>query len=310
MTDITNTAGNEQIDALYRSIVIDSAGEKVGSVGQVYLDDVTGNPTWITVNTGFLGLKESFVPLERAQHAGEEVRVPYLKEFIKSAPAIDPDGHIDEAQETELYRYYDLATADAARSNAPLATDVERDRDLDRDALDRAALTGDTPITTDTDRDRDGALDRGVDIERDAHLGDDTVLREERLVADTETVEAGRARLRKHVVTEKQTIEVPVTREELVVERTPLEGGERVVDDGPLQEGTEEIVLHEERPVISKETVATEKVNIGTREVTETKQVAAEVGKETVEVVHDVKGDTDALRETEAGALADPDLRR
>ena len=42
----------QRIDDLYASDVIDVTGKKIGGVGQVYLDDQTGQPTWVTVKSG------------------------------------------------------------------------------------------------------------------------------------------------------------------------------------------------------------------------------------------------------------------
>ncbi|CAO0832116.1 hypothetical protein SMICM17S_09178 [Streptomyces microflavus] len=50
--------------------VYDNEGEKVGSVGRVYVDDDTGKPDWVTVKTGMFGMKESFEPLAGARPAG------------------------------------------------------------------------------------------------------------------------------------------------------------------------------------------------------------------------------------------------
>jgi len=43
-----------------------SDGDKIGKVGQVYLDDETNEPAWATVNTGLFGTSETFVPLSDA----------------------------------------------------------------------------------------------------------------------------------------------------------------------------------------------------------------------------------------------------
>ena len=53
-----------QIQSVMGSDVHGSDGEKIGRAGQVYLDDQTGRPEWVTVNTGLFGTNESFVPLE------------------------------------------------------------------------------------------------------------------------------------------------------------------------------------------------------------------------------------------------------
>jgi sporulation protein YlmC with PRC-barrel domain len=70
--------------------VIGNDGDEVGSVGQIYVDDQTGNPSWVTVNTGLVGSNETFVPLEGASPEGNDVRVRYSKDRIKDAPNVAP----------------------------------------------------------------------------------------------------------------------------------------------------------------------------------------------------------------------------
>ena len=103
----------DNIRDLIGAELFDNNGEKVGKIGQFYLDDYTGEPEWVTVNTGFFGTNESFVPLALAHHAGNGIRVPYEKSTIKDAPnVLAGDGHLDESQERELYVYYGLDYAD------------------------------------------------------------------------------------------------------------------------------------------------------------------------------------------------------
>lgn len=63
-----------------RSTVMDSNGAKIGSAGQVYLDDQTGEPSWVTAKTGLFGTSESFVPLQGAHLTGDDVSVAYTKD--------------------------------------------------------------------------------------------------------------------------------------------------------------------------------------------------------------------------------------
>ncbi len=89
--------------------VVGEDGSKIGKVGQVFLDDQTSEPEWVTVKTGIFGNAESFVPLQRASIEGSTVRVPFDKSTIKDAPRVDDsEGHLDEAEEQELYRYYGM----------------------------------------------------------------------------------------------------------------------------------------------------------------------------------------------------------
>jgi uncharacterized protein (TIGR02271 family) len=107
---------------------------------------------------------------------------------------------------------------------------------------------------------------------------------EERLHAGTEKVETGKVRLHKRVVTEEQQVTVPVSHEEVRVVREPIENGRA---GGTIGEEDVEVTLHEERPVVAKETVAVERVGLDTETVREEQQVSEKVRKEQVEVVDD-----------------------
>src|ERR687889_2601939 len=97
----------QDISAIIGSNAVDNDGDKLGKVGQVYLDDQTGSPEWATVNTGLFGTHESFVPLADATVTGGTLRVPYEKAKVKDAPRVSAEqGHLTPDEEAELYRYY------------------------------------------------------------------------------------------------------------------------------------------------------------------------------------------------------------
>jgi uncharacterized protein (TIGR02271 family) len=251
---------------LIGATVVDSDGDKIGTIGQVYLDVDTDALSWASVNTGLFGMSESFVPLEEAEDTGDGIRVPYEKEHVKNAPRIDADGSLEPSQEDELYRYYGHGGS----------------------GVDAGVVT-DTATRTDTD------TTTGYDTS--GPTTDEAMTRsEERLHVGTETVQTGRARLRKHVVTEQQTVTVPVSHEEVRLEREPITDGN--VGDalaGPdISEEEHEVVLTEERPVIAKETVPVERVRLGTETVTENQQVTDEVRKEEIDFEDGTSGTTDA----------------
>lgn len=128
-----------------------------------------------------------------------------------------------------------------------------------------------------------GSPDRGMDRGMAGMAGQESMVRsEEQLRAGTETVETGRVRLQKHVVTEEQQITVPVSHEEVHVTREPVRDGE--LRGGAIQEEEREVVLHEERPVVAKETVAVERVGLETETVHEEQQIKDTVRKEQIEV--------------------------
>lgn len=279
------------IQDLQRAEVVDSTGDKVGKVGQVYLTNDSQEPSWVTVNTGLFGTKETFIPLAEARLADGVITVPYEKSFIKDAPHVDEDGEISREEEDELYRYYGVTDSSTTGT-------ADRDRDLDsRDAALAGGTTGidrDRDRTADLDRDRSADLDRDrtADLDRDrdvARGADGVTLHEERVNVGTERQETGQARLRKYVVTDTETVEVPVQREEVVLERTPADGR----TGGSIGEEEVSVTLHEERPVVSKETVATEDVSLGKRTVSETESVTTEVSHEEVDVDGVREGRTD-----------------
>jgi uncharacterized protein (TIGR02271 family) len=138
----------------------------------------------------------------------------------------------------------------------------------------------------------DKPWDRVADHIRDAW--DDreqtTQLREERLRPEKESVEAGEVRLRKDVVTEQRSVDVPVTHEEVYVERRPVTGGRRA--SGDLREGEEiRVPVREEEVRLEKQTVVTEEVNVGKRPVTEQERLTGTVRREEARL--ETTGDVD-----------------
>ena len=240
-------------------------GDKIGSAGQVYLDDQSGAPEWITVKTGLFGTKESFVPLDKAELTGDRIQVPFGKDQVKDAPRIDADGNLSPAEEDELYTYYGLSSTDG-RLNA---TDTD---------------FADSSYADTSGTDADSSYNTGRDTSGTST--DDAMTRsEERLVAGTRTEEAGKARLRKYVVTEQQQVTVPVTHEEVTLDREPItDANAGDAFDGPsISEEEHEVTLHAERPVVETETVPVERVRLGKETVTEQESVSGEVRKEQIE---------------------------
>jgi len=249
-----------------------SDGDKIGTVGQVYLDDRTGRPEWVTVTTGLFGTKESFVPLAEGNVSGDGLRLPYDKDKIKGAPQVEPEqGHLSEAEEAELYRYYGLAdrhTGDGYANGRAQVYDQE------------ASVGRDTsgPNT-------DSAMTRSEERLRVGTQQQETGKVRLRKYVVTEQQETGKVRLRKYVVTEQQQVTVPVAREEVRLEREPITDANRgeALSGPDISEEVHEVTLHEERPVVQKETVPVERVRLDTDTVTEDVQVSEEVRKEQID---------------------------
>ncbi|WP_142059551.1 DUF2382 domain-containing protein [Pseudarthrobacter sp. B4EP4b] len=245
--------------------VIASDGTKIGSIGQIYADDDTSEPTWVTVKTGLFGTHESFAPLDAATQDGNDIVVPYTKDKVKDAPRVAPDGHLEPEEEDQLYTYYE-------RSGGAAYTGTNRDTTdrstTERETNARGAVGHDTSGPT-----TDDAMTRS---EEQVHVG-------------TEKQATGRARLRKYVVTENVTKTVPVQREEVRLEREPItEENRGAAMAGPaISEEEHEVILHEERPVVEKETVPVERVRLDKETVTDEHTVTEEVRKENIDLDDD-----------------------
>lgn len=123
--------------------------------------------------------------------------------------------------------------------------------------------------------------------------GDTIEVKEERLHADKQQVNAGEVRVRKEVHTENKTIEVPVRHEEVVIERTAGHGrASSGITSDSIRAGEEiRIPVSEERVNVTKDTVVTEEVRVGKKVVEGTERVSGQVRKEEVKV--EQTGDVD-----------------
>lgn len=255
----------DQIPRLYGLNVTDSNGAKIGTLGSLWTDE-TGRPTWASVRTGFFGTNESLVPLHAAEVERDQVRVPYDKDTVKDAPNIDAsaDEPLQGDDVTRLYEHYHLSAEETVEQTG--------------------AQTGGRYGTEVTDEPMATRGTTGYDTS--GPTTDDAMTRsEERLNVGTRVQEAGRARLRKYIVTEQVQTTVPVSHEEARIEREPIT--EANVDQamkGPeLSEEEHEVTLHAEKPVVAKETVPVERVRLDTETVTDEQAVSEEVRKERIE---------------------------
>ncbi|WP_026537332.1 PRC and DUF2382 domain-containing protein [Arthrobacter sp. 9MFCol3.1] len=297
----------EQIDRLLSqgANVLSGDGEKIGSIGQVFVDNEAGQPSWVTVRTGLFGMSESFVPLEGARLEGNDIVVPYNKNQVKDAPRIDADRPLEPAEEDRLYEHYRMEsgrtfteanTADAAPTTQQDTT--ETDRAETRDATGTAGYTTTTPTTdagpapttqqdtTETDRaetrDATGTAGYATTTPTTDAGPDPTTQQDTTRTNPAETRDAtgtGRARLRKYVTTETVTRTVPVQREEVRIEREPIAEEDRGEFAG-RPDSDDEVILHEERVIVTKETVPVERVRIVTETVTDEVTIREKVHKE------------------------------
>lgn len=250
-------------------------GDKLGKVGHLFLDDQTGRPEFVSVNTGLFGTNESFVPVADADFAENRLTVPFTKDKVKDAPNVDAEsGHLDQADEDILYKYYGMG-------DTPSAPESD---DLARDGFGRDGLEED---------DQNGRKVQDVAVGHDTsetNSDDAMTLSEERVNVGTASQEAGRVRLRKYVTTENETVTVPVRKEKAVLEREPVTDDNLgdATSEPEISEEEHEVILHEEHPVVDKTVEPVERVRLGTETTVQDETVTESVRKEHVETDGDV----------------------
>jgi len=152
-----------------------------------------------------------------------------------------------------------------------------------------------------------GSMGQGL-AQRDDLVAGDTQedsqrieLREEQLDVEKERVEAGEVRVRKEVVTEQRNLEVPVTREEVVVERHAVSGDQPA--SGAINEGEEiRIPLMEEEVRAKKTPVVREEIEVRKRKIEDTQHVSGTVHREEARI--ESEGDTQVAQTGEADSEA------
>jgi uncharacterized protein (TIGR02271 family) len=222
--------------------------EKIGKVVDVYQSTEGFDGTFVTVSTGMFGSSANFVPLNDAHLEGDMLVVPYDKDLVKDAPRVDADEELTAPEEDRLHQHYSNASTQSAPPPPPAA---------------------------------------GSGHDTSGPNTDDTMTRsEEPLQVGTEQVEIRRARLRKFVITQTETVQMPVGKETLTVDRetiTDSDAGQAL--DGPvIFEEEHEVVLTEERPVVSTEPVPVEQVRGGEQVDTDQATVSEDVHQEQTEL--------------------------
>ena len=263
--------------------LVGTDGESIGKIKDVYESTDGGGGTFATVTTGLFGGGASFFPLDAAELRGDDVVVPYSKSFVKDAPRVEDDAELTAPEEQRLFEYYSLGGGSTGTTSGT-TTDTTTDT--------TTGTTGAMTTGATTGASTAGMTDRGnehgtVGHDTSGPTTDNAMTRsEEQLRVGTERVEAGRARLRKYVTSETETRTVPVSREEVRVEREPITDANmpNAMDGPAISEEEHEVVLTEERPVVAKEAVPVERVRLDTDTVTEQATVTEEVRKEQIDM--------------------------
>ena len=279
-----------RIEDLANATAYDVDGDKVGGVKDVYVNDTTGQPDFVSVNHGLFGGGDSIVPLRGHTLRDGELHLAFQKDRIEDAPDLDENGHLTTEDQDAFYRHYGL-------ENTQDVTTYETGNRFAETGAAGAAGAGAGYAAgerTDVDTERRDVVDAD---RRDVADNDEIIRSEEQLNVSKDRVETGEVRLRKYVVNETENVEVPVEREEVRVVREPITDADRANYDGNIGEQEASVTLSEDRVNVSKESVPVEKVSLEKDTVRDTERVSEEVRKERFEtdgvVEGDVEGDID-----------------
>jgi uncharacterized protein (TIGR02271 family) len=243
--------------------VTDGSGNKIGKVDNVWVDDATSELEFVGVKTGWLMGKTHVIPVANAQIGDNSIQVPFDEDQIKGAPSFDGDAELSPEQEDEIYGYYG---EDRSTDTSPTGLPAD---DADDDAANTYA-TADNAASDNTDSDDDGLDDSDGSV----------TLHEESLNVQKQQVETGRVRLRKVVHTEHQEVPVDLRREEVQIERVPA--GEVTDGDGAFQEQVIEVPVTREEAVVETEAHPTEQVRLNKTTATDIENVGGDVRREDV----------------------------
>ncbi|MDU7598861.1 MAG: PRC and DUF2382 domain-containing protein [Corynebacterium sp.] len=296
----------KNIKDLFNATAYDKNGEKLGDVNEVFVDDQSGQPTFVEVNHGLFGMNSSLVPLRGHDFSGDDLKLGFSKDRIKDAPDFDSDKPLTPEAQSDIFKHYGLDNArdvtDYKDSNLDSKRDVQAGADKEHNLTAGAGAAGAGVAgagvagahadekKADTHTTDAAATERKAGVADDAAAArtnnDGELIRsEEQLNVNKERVASGEARLRKYVVTDTESVEVPVEREEVRVERTPINAEDAKNYNGAISGDSEEasVTLHEERVNVNKETVPVEKINLKKDTVRDTETHTEELRKEQID---------------------------
>jgi uncharacterized protein (TIGR02271 family) len=260
-----------QAEELLGARVTGADGKVVGTVEQVFRDDVDGTPAWARVRSGKTG---RFVPLGSSQVTADGLSVPFDTQKIMGGPNIDAGQHMSAAQAEELSRYYGL-TVPIQQGRGETAQGQMAQGQMAQGQMAQGQMA-------------QGQMAQGQMAQGQMAQQSDTdwlVRQEERFQVGKEMLETGRVKLHKYVDVEPIEQAIHVYHEEYDVERIPITADEQIT--GSIQEGEQEIILHEERAVVRKEIVPVERVRLRAKRVEEDSTVRDDLRRERIEIEPD-----------------------
>ena len=297
--------------------VYDRHYEKIGKVEHLFVDE-SDRLEYVGVKTGFFGSHSTLIPMSivRVNDERQLMEVNSEKDTIANGPTFGDDGDMTPELEDRIYAHYGLKregrTTDRGgygayyadqgrRTGAVEHSDAEYgeratlyDLPIDAEAASRegaygrsAGEVGPSMRMGDTETggfrgqagEQEGTRQPGSDLEDRDEL---RVQRsEEELRVGTREREAGSVNVRKRVRVDREQVRVPTRREEVTVERVPVEGEAseaQIGDDEIRVPVTREEVVVEKRPVVKEE------IRLRKEVVEDTEMVEQDVRREEVEI--------------------------
>jgi len=250
------TAGGLPAPPVAGTAVTDIHAVLLGYVLGTYPEPVTGVAQWAALTLAPGSDHVVLLPLGEALPVSGGFQVPYAAGYVQHAPLAPRTETLSEAYLAAAIDFYFSAPASLPHDSS-------------------------SPAPPATGRAEAGEEDLVV------------IRSEEQLRTTTETVVVRRLRLRKYIVTEERTITVQLRREEFRIEEVPADPAVPAGHEGADTHGAAEddhgvtMVLYAERPLISTEVVPVERIHLSKYMVTDNQIVAATLGHEVVEQVHD-----------------------
>src|ERR671933_2449892 len=261
--------------------VYDRNGEKIGKVDDLFVDE-NDQPEYLGVKMGFLGLEgTSLIPWEltKGDKEGHRIEVSVEKAQVKESRSFNDDRDITPEYEEQVYSHYGLQRA---QTNGDRGGYSEYYGD-EPGHVGPGIREGDTETGEFRGHSED---DEGVNQSGTSDLEDEDELRvqrsEEELRAGTREREAGQVNLRKRVRTDREQIRVPKRHEEVSVERVPVEG--REASEEEIGEDEVSVPVTEEEVVVEKRPEVKEEIRIRKDSVEEEEVVEEDVRREEVDV--------------------------
>ena len=258
-----------------------AANDKIGSVEDVLVDD-SGKIRYLVVHTGnWIFGKRVLIPigLAKIDESNRRIHAGLTREQVQDLPEFKQDMVTDRNYEERVRGVYRPSRSGMA-ANSPV-TPLENSAPLDQEAVGRTApleeRTYNTAYPAPTDaniedvehtapmnRDMQHDYDRepelfGLNDQNHGRLR----LYEERLIANKQRQKIGEVEIGKRVETETARVSVPIEKERVVIERTPVSGDmAQPITDANFQEGdVVRMEVYEETPDIRKEAFVREEVS-------------------------------------------------